>query len=143
MTEDFATYIDGERARLAQKHADLVREMKRLDLEIHDVDREFDAIDAYESAKTGKTQTVRNRVSAHARTVRRGDRREAILNALCVSPLGMTRSELLEKVGVKGDKTGEMSISNALSNMQKAGIVARDDESRRWYMVTQLQQAAE
>jgi len=39
---------------------------------------------------------------------------------------GLTRGEILEKMGLKGNKTGEMSVSNALTALTKANQVRRD-----------------
>jgi hypothetical protein len=41
------------------------------------------------------------------------------------NPAGLWRGELLEKMGLKGDKQGEMSVSNALTALTKAGHVNR------------------
>ena len=40
---------------------------------------------------------------------------------------GLTRGEILEKMGLKGNKSGEMSVSNALTSLTKANQVARKD----------------
>jgi hypothetical protein len=43
------------------------------------------------------------------------------------NPDGLTRGEILEKMGLKGDKSGEMSISNALTALTKANQIFRRD----------------
>jgi CRP-like cAMP-binding protein len=58
---------------------------------------------------------------------RRSGRREAILNTLREAPDGLTRADILEKVGAKGDTKQEQSISNALTNMKKAGQIDQKD----------------
>ena len=40
---------------------------------------------------------------------------------------GLTRGEILERMQLKGDKAGEMSVSNALTALTKGGQVRRDD----------------
>ena len=40
---------------------------------------------------------------------------------------GVTRGEILEKMGLKGNKSGEMSVSNALTALTKNKQVARRD----------------
>jgi hypothetical protein len=40
---------------------------------------------------------------------------------------GLTRGEILEKMGLKGNKAGEMSVSNALNCLTKANQVTRRD----------------
>ena len=39
---------------------------------------------------------------------------------------GLTRGEILEKMGLKGNKSGEMSVSNALTALAKSNQVRRD-----------------
>ena len=39
---------------------------------------------------------------------------------------GLTRGEILEKMGLKGNKSGEMSVSNALTALTKNNQVRRD-----------------
>lgn len=63
-------------------------------------------------------------VSRQTRT-RRGGVKDSILAALSEKP--MSRSELLVHLDAKGDKGQENSISTALANMKKAGIVTAED----------------
>ena len=44
-----------------------------------------------------------------------------------VHPKGITRSEMLIAMNVKGNKSGEQSISNALSALKKAGTITAAD----------------
>jgi hypothetical protein len=39
---------------------------------------------------------------------------------------GLTRGEILERMGLKGNKAGEMSVSNALTALTKSNQVRRD-----------------
>jgi alkylation response protein AidB-like acyl-CoA dehydrogenase len=39
---------------------------------------------------------------------------------------GLSRAEILEKMGLKGDKSGEMSVSNALTALTKTMQVRRE-----------------
>lgn len=121
-TENFADYIASERERLSAKRAFLIGSRQSIDDELAALDREFAAIDAYEAAKTGKTPAKNGAVPR----VRRGSRREAILNAVRGSVAGMSRGDLLELFGVKGDKSGEMAVSNALTVLIKSGALVRD-----------------
>ena len=41
------------------------------------------------------------------------------------NPEGLTRGEILERMGLKGDKSGEMSVSNALTALTKRNQVSR------------------
>lgn len=122
----FKNYIDGERARLTETRENAFHEMAQWQHRVDMIDREFAAIDAYEAAKSGKQSS---NGAARNKTVRapRGSRREAILSAVSAAPNGLSRGDLLNFLGVRGDKSGEVSVSNALTAMTKAGALARED----------------
>lgn len=122
-TENFAEYVARERERLMEDRDRLLRERSVIDAYLAAIDREFAAVTAYEAAKTGKTtQPVKNGAVQRAS---RGSRRDEILGALAESD--KSRSDLLKALGVKGNKSGEMSVSNALTNMMKAGQIGREN----------------
>jgi hypothetical protein len=56
---------------------------------------------------------------------RRGSRREELLN-LIRGGNGLSRGDILERMGLKGDKSGEMSVSNALTALSKSNQVRRE-----------------
>jgi alkylation response protein AidB-like acyl-CoA dehydrogenase len=86
------------------------------------------AITAYEHAKSGKPiPQARGAGRKAATTGRRGSKRDGILAALADVPHGLTRGELLDKMGLKGNKSGEMSVSNALTALTKGNQVVRRD----------------
>jgi len=60
-------------------------------------------------------------------TVRRGRRRDSLLALIRENAGGLMRGEILEEMGLKGNKTGEMSISNALTALTKSNQVSRRD----------------
>jgi alkylation response protein AidB-like acyl-CoA dehydrogenase len=72
--------------------------------------------------------------SAHAQTLmlsngapraRRGERRQAVLDVVEQHPDGVTRGEILNLMGVKGNKSGEQSVSNALMALAKQTQLGR------------------
>jgi hypothetical protein len=83
---------------------------------------------AYESAKTGKAAAP-----ARQRTTRRVRRREGLLaliregllTLIRENPSGLSRGEILERLGLRGNKTGERSVSNALTALTNVGQVNR------------------
>jgi Fe2+ or Zn2+ uptake regulation protein len=79
--------------------------------------------DAFE----GKAAPARGTTTRRASGARRGSKREGIMEVLKAHPAGLTRGELLEKLKVKGDKSGEVSVSNALTALTKGNQVARKD----------------
>jgi hypothetical protein len=44
---------------------------------------------------------------------------------------GLTRGEIIERMGLKGNKSGEMSVSNALTALTKGNQVSRRDGKYR------------
>jgi hypothetical protein len=49
------------------------------------------------------------------------------MGALADIPHGLSRGEILDKLGLKGNKQGEMSVSNALKALTKTNQVVRKD----------------
>ena len=116
--QTFEAVVEAERERLKSKRSEITDKIKALEKELVGIDREAEAVNAYYAAKTGK------RVSSGQRAPR-GSRRKDILEF--VKNGGMGRADILEALGVRGDKSGEQSVSNALSSMKKSGALAVDD----------------
>ncbi len=129
MPEQFADHIVRERERLNAEREHVFNQQRELEQKLDAINREFAAIDAYETAKAGKA-AGRGRSGGPRTTSRRGSRRESILRVLRDNP-GLLRGELLEKMGLKGNKQGEMSISNALTALTKAAQIRRQDGKYR------------
>src|SRR4051794_436744 len=116
--ERFSDYIARERERLSRERREISNQKRALDNRLDAIDREFQALDAYQSAKTGKPGGGRpqaRRMPTQGRA-RRGSRREELLN-LIRDGNGLSRGDILERMGLKGDKAGEMSVSNALTTL--------------------------
>ena len=130
MAEQFGDFIQQERERLDRERQDVLRQHEELDNRLAEIDRELEAIEAYETAKTGKTSTTSRRQGRSGRgrpQAPRGSRREALLQVIRENPNGLRRGEILERMGLKGDKAGEMSVSNALTALTKTNQVSRHD----------------
>jgi hypothetical protein len=121
---NFSEFISRERDRLRAEREQVFSQQEELQRKLDAVNREFAAIEAYETAKTGKA--ARQRVSAGRQPrARRGSRREALLELIRQSD-GLSRGEILERMDLKGDKSGEMSVSNALTALTKSNQVHRE-----------------
>lgn len=139
----FATYIDSERQRLTAQTTRLQEQRTEIDRQLAWLAREEEAINAYESVKAGKTAPVGKTLRATtANRVRAGSRRETIIRAVAGAPDGLSRGELIELFGLKADKNGEMSISNALTALTKGGQLYRD-RGRYYVPVANQRHAAE
>jgi hypothetical protein len=124
MAERFANVMQQERER---PH----REQQELEDKLAQIDRELEASDAYEAVKTGKAKTGKRSAPVRGRRAcpqaRRGSRREALLQTIRENPNGLKRGEILERMGLKGDKAGEMSVSNALTALTESNRVSRHE----------------
>jgi hypothetical protein len=134
--QTFQTFVASERERLNSERETIFNQQHELEGKLSDINRELAAIDAYEAAKAGKpvrsgrpmaTGQTRTRLASRGR---RGSKRDALLKLIQESE-GISRGEILEKMGLKGDKSGEMSVSNALTALTKANQVARHDGKYR------------
>jgi len=123
--ERFTDFITSERERLSGERQQVLQQQRELKQKLDAVTKEFAAIDAYEAAKTGKSTRGGGASGNRPRAARRGSKREELVN-LIRDGKGLSRGEILEKMGLKGDKAGEMSISNALTVLVKSSQVRRD-----------------
>ena len=125
---NFSEFISRERDRLRAEREQVFTQQKELQRRLDAISREFAAIEAYATAKTGKA--ARQAPAGRQPRARRGGRREALLEIIRQSD-GLSRGELLERMGLKGDKSGEMSVSNALTALTKSNQVRREDGKYR------------
>lgn len=108
MAKSFADHIVEERDRINSDMKQLQAQRQEIDGKLADLRRELSAVDAYENARVGRKKQGR----------RVAGRRDNILTIIKDSN-GISRAQILEAAGVKGDKGGEQSVSNALSNLKK------------------------
>lgn len=129
----FADVMQQERERLNREREEIFNQQHELEGKLADLNRELAAIDAYEAAKTGKpVPAARQARGPRARPqARRGSRREALLQLIKDNPSGLARGEILERMGLKGNKAGEMSVSNALTALTKSNQVTRHEGKYR------------
>jgi hypothetical protein len=127
--ENFEAFVQRERDRLQAEREALFAQQKNLDRKLDDISRQLAAIDAYEAARAGKTMPTRSPAKQGRRQARRGSKRDAIMQ-LIRSGAGLSRGELLLKMGIKGNKSGEMSVSNALTALLKANQIRRNEAKK-------------
>lgn len=127
MADDtFQTFIARERERLNGEREAVFNQQHELQGKLDAINQEMRAIEAYEAAKSGKAAPARQTSARRAPRARSGSKREQLLQVIRDGN-GLTRGDILEKMGLKGDKSGEMSVSNALTALTKAKQVARRD----------------
>jgi hypothetical protein len=123
--EQFSDFMARERERLRAEREQVFNQQEELQRKLDEINREFAAIEAYETAKTGKPARGATASAGRQQRGRRGSRREELLN-LIRDGNGLSRGEILERMGLKGDKSGEMSVSNALTALTKRNQVRRE-----------------
>jgi hypothetical protein len=127
MADTFQDFITRDRERLHAERDAIFNQQHELEGKLAAINNELRAIDAYEAAKSGKAApAARQTRTARAPRARSGSKREQLLQVIKEGH-GLTRGEILEKMGLKGNKTGEMSVSNALTALTKGNQVARRD----------------
>ena len=118
---DFEEFVRNEREKLNQRRDELRRQRDDLGRQIQEVEKEFAAVDAYERVKTGKRAAPSTTGSR-----RRTGIRQNVLEVVKRHPKGISRADVLQEMGAKGEKRAEQSISNALANLKKQGEVRLD-----------------
>jgi hypothetical protein len=135
----FAEVMRRERERLTREREEILNQQKELEDKLNEISRELAAIDAYAAAKTdkaatptrqrrspGKSEVSTRQSSAEIRPrARVGGRRGALLQVIGGEPSGLSRGQIFERLGLKGDKSAEKSISNALTALTKNNQVSR------------------
>jgi len=123
--QTFADFIARERERLHAERETIFNQQHELQTKLDAINREFGAIEAYEVAKAGKA--VRQPGARGPKRARAGSKRGQLLELIKQHPEGLARKDILERLGLKGDKAGAMSVSNALNRMIKENQVTRRD----------------
>jgi hypothetical protein len=96
----------------------ILNQQLALQVQLDELDGMLARFDVFEG-KLGQQAQSRGR-----RSGRRGSRREELLRIIKQSH-GLARGEILEKIGLKGNKSGEMSVSNAVTALTKSKQIER------------------
>ena len=128
--ETFKSFVGRERTRLTRARDAARNRKQQLDRELSAIESELAAILAYEQARkkapAGAIKKTRRSAAKTGKRAPRGEKRRAVLELIQKSG-GLTRGEILASLGVKGDKSAEQSVSNALTALKKQNLVASRD----------------
>jgi hypothetical protein len=113
-------FIAKQRESLLTQRQEILNQQSALQTQLDELDQMLAKFDVFEGKARRQTRARRSSGT------RRGSRREELLKLITGSK-GLTRGEILEKMGLKGNKAGEMSVSNALTALTKSKQVARKD----------------
>jgi hypothetical protein len=118
-------FITRQREALLNQREELLNQQRAVQQQIDQVDEmltKFDVFEGKYAKRGGGRKASTRRVPAGGR---RGSKRDELLRVIH-NGHGLTRGEILEKMGLKGNKAGEMSVSNALTALTKSNQVRRD-----------------
>ena len=124
-------FITRQREALLNQRQELLNQQRVLQEQLDQLDEMLTKFDVFEG-KYANRGGARKPVTRRAPGGRRGSRSEGLLQVIRVGN-GLTRGEILERMGLKGNKAGEMSVSNALTALTKSNHLRRDG---RKYLAT-------
>ena len=117
-------FVARQREALLNQRQELLAQQSALQQQIDQLDQMLTKFDVFEG-KYAKRRGARRAGTKRTSSGRRGSKREELLRVIKAAH-GLTRGEILEKMGLKGNKAGEMSVSNALTALTKGNQVRRD-----------------
>ena len=123
------SFVSRERTRLTRARDSARNRKNKLDQELSEIETELSAIEAYEQAKKKaprKSAGSRRPAAKTGGRAPRGEKRRSVLELIQKSN-GLTRGEILSTLKVKGDKSAEQSVSNALTALKKQNLVVSKD----------------
>ena len=112
-------FITKQRETLLAQRQELESQQQAIQAQIDELDVMLTKFDVFEGKQARK--------GGGRRTGGRANSKRDELLKLITSSKGVSRGEILEKMGLKGNKAGEMSVSNALTALTKSKQVARKD----------------
>jgi hypothetical protein len=113
-------FIAKQREALLNQRQEIVNQQRALQAQLDELDGMLAKFDVFEGKPAQQSQSRRRRSG------RRGSRREELLRIIKQAH-GLTRGEILDEMGLKGNKSGEMSVSNALTALTKSKQLTRRD----------------
>lgn len=113
--ENVTDFMRVERERLTKERRECEASMAKIDAELAGIEAYFAAM-GKEAPKGGG---------------RRSGVREGVRELIAAHPDGLTRDAILVEMGVKGDKSASNSVSNALTNLKKQGVLTLKDRVYR------------
>ena len=124
MAQTVDSFIASQREALNTRRTETHARLLSVQAELDDIDRELRALDTYEAARSGQPKR------AVSTTKPRDTGKRAVLLKLIKNNPAITRSEIIEKTGVKGDASAEQSISNALSALKTQKKIVQDADGK-------------
>ena len=118
-------FITRQREALLNQRQELLNQQSAIQEQLDQLDGMFTKFDVFEGKYAKPVGRRKGRTRRASSRGTRGSRREELLRVIKAGH-GLSRGEILAKMGLKGDKAGEMSVSNALTALTKSNQVRRD-----------------
>src|SRR4051812_27433009 len=123
----FSRLVAAERKRVQKLYDKVAVRRADIEREFNSIASELQAITAYFTGSGGKGGNGRSASRRSGGRAGRGQRRQQVLDAIKSSSDGATRGDVIEKLGAKGAKALEQSVSNALAALYKTKAVKREN----------------
>jgi hypothetical protein len=123
--DETQAFITRQRDTLLAQREAIFTQQQALQTQLDSLNSMLAKFDVFEG-KARPAPSSRAAKGAGSRGPRKGSKREELL-AVIRAGNGMSRGEILERMQLKGDKAGEMSVSNALTALTKANEVRREN----------------
>jgi hypothetical protein len=122
-------FIARQREALLNQRQELLNQQQAVQEQLDQLDEMLSKFDVFEGKHRPGRQTRasggRKGGSKSTSQRRRGSKREELMQVIREGG-GLTRGQILEKMGMKGNKSGEMSVSNALTALTKSNQIRRE-----------------
>jgi len=124
---DLSKAMEEERQRLNAKLEDIAQRRVALDQEEAAITIELNALTAYFDMKMGKVMTRAGK-TVKARGPRKAGIRDQVLSTITAE--GVSKQDILTKMGATEDKSMQQAISNALVALKKDNKVASGERGQ-------------
>src|SRR3954451_14396367 len=121
-------FIARQRESLLNQRQEILNQQRTLQEQLHQLDEMLGKFDVFEGKGARRQARATGTRRGGTRQGRRGSKRDELLKVIREGG-GLTRGQILEKMGLKGNKAGEMSVSNALTALTKGNQVCREGRS--------------
>lgn len=119
--DNIAEVMEAERQRLTKRLEEIAERRVQLDQEVDAIETELHGIQAYLDAKMGKVTTRQATNTRKAPSAPRGPRKTGVKQQVLdvITAEGISKQDILAKLGAVGNKSLEQAISNSLVALKK------------------------
>lgn len=125
--DDIDVIMQKQKDKLLKQREEVEVKRASIDEELAGIDQKLSRIESYfnpappMAAREPVTRKPRTPSASTGTRAPRGEHRSKITALLAENTGGLSGGELIDKLGVRGDKAATQAVANALSNMKKGG----------------------